>query len=191
MRLFSNIFDKVMKLSKAKHAPSILGAFSFLESIIIPIAVDVLLISMVLADKSKALKYFTITIAFSLFGGVFGSCLGMFFIDVVYGYIVSFGYEPSYILVQHWFEEWGFWAVFVAGFTPIPYKIFTISAGAFHMNLVSFIVASFISRGLRFGLVCFCVYKFESQFTKIASRYIDLIGWISVLILVILYFIYS
>ena len=115
----------------------------------------------------------------------------MFFIDVVYGYIVSFGYEPSYILVQHWFEEWGFWAVFVAGFTPIPYKIFTISAGAFHMNLVSFIVASFISRGLRFGLVCFCVYKFESQFTKIASRYIDLIGWISVLILVILYFIYS
>ncbi|NQY42258.1 MAG: DedA family protein [Legionellales bacterium] len=189
MKIFSKLYNKAMHISDSKYAVYILAVVSFIESIFFPLPPDVLLISMVLANKSKAFKYFMITLLFSILGGIAGYFVGMFFIEFVYKYIVSYGYESAYIQVQHWFTKWGFWIVFIAGFTPIPYKIFTIGAGSFQMGLFPFIVASVISRGLRFGLVSFLVGKFEAKFTKIAVKYIDLIGWLMVVLLGLYFYI--
>jgi membrane protein YqaA with SNARE-associated domain len=188
MKIFSNIYNKAMRVSRHKYASVILGGVSFIEAIFFPLPPDVLLVSMVLADKSKYFRYFLITLIFSILGGIFGYFLGMFFIDLIYQYIVMYGYEASYMQVHTWFEVWGFWIVFIAGFTPIPYKLFTIGAGSFHMDLLPFVVASVISRGLRFGLISFFTSVFESKFTKVAVKYIDLIGWISVLVLMIYFY---
>ncbi len=187
MKIFSKIYSKAMHISESKFATYILGFVSFIESIFFPLPPDILLISMVLANKRKSFRYFTITLVFSILGGITGYFIGMFFIEFVYKYIVMYGYESAYSQVQNWFSEWGFWIVFIAGFTPIPYKIFTIGAGSFQMQLLPFVVASTISRGLRFGLVSFLVSKFEARFTKIAVKYIDLVGWL-IVVLLILYF---
>ena len=190
MKIFSYLYDRVLGISKSKKAPFFLGCLSFFEAIFIPLPPDILLVAMTLADKAKVVKYVSIVLICSVLGGVTGYYLGMFSIDLLYTYIVSFGYESSYLTVQNWFVQWGFWVVFLAGFTPIPYKIFTVGAGAINMALFPFIVASVISRGLRFAMVGFSVYKLEEKFTKVAAKYMDLIGWSVLLLSIILYYLY-
>ena len=188
MNIFSLAYQKILLLSKSKYAQYFLFLISYIEAIFLPFPPDIMLITLIFADKLKWMKFVLITLIGSVLGGIAGYYIGFYCIDLVYPYIIDFGYNDSYLLVQDWFSKGGFWIVFVAGFTPIPYKIFTIGAGAFQMNLPIFILASIVSRGARFGLVGFICRKFESSFTKNFVKYLDLIGWTSVLIILIYFY---
>jgi membrane protein YqaA with SNARE-associated domain len=124
-------------------------------------------------------------------GGLFGYLIGLFAFDLVEPLIRSAGYWPKYLEAKEWFDQWGFWAVFLAGFSPIPYKIFTISAGVISMSLVPFMLASLIGRGSRFFLVSALMAWGGERMEATLRRYIDRIGWILVLLVVLVFLIYN
>lgn len=180
MRLFSKLFDQVMIWSKHQHAPWYLTALSFAESSFFPIPPDVMLAPMVLARPTKAWQFAAITTAASVFGGIAGFVIGTVAIDLITPLIQRFGYGEAFELAQTWFGTWGFWAVLAAGFSPIPYKIFTIAAGALSMPLVPFMLASLVGRGARFFLVAGLVAWGGPKVEASLRRYIDTIGWVLV-----------
>jgi len=140
MQIFSRLYNKVLQWSRHDHAPYYLSGVSIIESSIFPIPPDVMLISMTLAKPEKAWFYAGITTISSVIGGMLGYVIGAFFLQLIYPYIVQFGYEPSFMQVKELFHQWGFWIIFLAGFTPIPYKVFTISAGATRIAFLPFVI---------------------------------------------------
>ena len=190
MKLFPALYDRVISWSKHKHAVYYLSALSFAESSFFPIPPDVVLAPMSLATPKRAILYATITTITSVAGGILGYVIGYFFIEQITPWLQLTAYWPSYQLAIQWFENWGFLAIFLAGFSPIPYKVFTIAAGAFNMALIPFIIASFIGRGGRFYLVAIIMAwggkKYE---TKIRS-YINKIGYATVAISVLAVIVY-
>lgn len=190
MTLFSRLYQKTIEWSAHKHAPIYLCLLSFAESSFFPIPPDVMLISMGLAKPKKAWLYAALTLLFSVLGGIFGYFLGAFFIHLLQPYIISLGYEPAFLKVQHWFSLWGFWVIFIAGFSPIPYKVFTISAGVVHMAFLPFVIASIISRGARFFLVSAAMYYAGERLHDLLRRYIDRIGWLLVGLFAIIYLLF-
>ncbi len=185
MRIFGRLYDKVLTWSKHPHAPRYLAALSFAESSFFPIPPDVLLAPMALAQRNKAFRYALITTLASVAGGLFGYAIGYFAIEAVSGWMQQLGYWPGYLRVQEWFEKWGFWAVFAAGFSPVPYKLFTISAGALAMPIPGFAIASVVGRGARFFLVAGLVYWGGARVEPALRKYIDVFGWLLVVILVV------
>ncbi len=192
MKLFSKLYEKVMNLSRHPHAERYLAGLSFAESSFFPIPPDVMLAPMSLAKTDKALRFAMITTLASVLGGMFGYAIGLWFIDLIQPLIGAGGrWEEKYIMTQTWFSEWGFWAIFIAGFSPIPYKVFTITAGAMGMLFVPFIIASFFGRGARFFLVA-SLMKWGGQEMELKlRRYIDFIGWFVVIFGLIAYIIYK
>jgi membrane protein YqaA with SNARE-associated domain len=146
---------------------------------------------MTLAKPNKAWFYAGLTTLASVFGGLLGYIIGLFAIDMVEPLLHDLGYIESYQLAQSWFSEWGFWAIFLAGFTPIPYKIFTIASGAVAMALVPFILGSLIGRGLRFFLVAGLMRWGGAALEKQLSLWVDRLGWAMVILLVVAYFIWG
>ena len=110
-------------------------------------------------------------------GGLIGYLIGAFLFDQARPFIVDWGYQERFDIATGWFQQWGFWAVLVAGFSPIPYKIFTISAGVLHLALIPFILASIIGRGVRFYLVAWSLAKFGPAIEPKLIKYIEYIGW--------------
>jgi len=191
MQLFENLYHAVIRVAKGKQAPIYLSLLSFLESFILPFPPpDVMLAPMSLATPAKALYFAGITLIASLFGGVIGYLIGAFLFDLVQPLILNWGYQSKYETVTRWFDQWGFWAVLIAGFSPVPYKIFTISAGALGLSFVPFIMASLIGRGARFYLVAWCLAKFGPAIEHKLIRYIERVGWgiVVVLVLVIAFY---
>lgn len=185
MKLFSALYNKMSELSKHQHAPYYLAAFSFIESSIFPIPPDVMMIPMALAKPAAAWRYAAITMVASVLGGLFGYFLGAYLFHLIFPVFQAMGYEHSFARVKVWFDQWGFWAVVIAGFSPIPYKLFTISAGAMAMPLIPFTIASIIGRSLRFYFVGGLIYCGGERFNLFLSRYIDWMGWAVVFILVV------
>lgn len=177
-----------MKWSKHRHAAWYLGGMSFAESSFFPIPVDVMLAPMALAKPNKAWHYATIATVTSVLGGIFGYLVGMFLFDIIGPLIERAGHQHSYETAQAWFADWGFWAIFVAGFAPIPYKIFTITAGTLSMALLPFIVASIIGRGSRFFLVAGLMRWGGERMERLLRQHIDRIGWAVVGLAVVAYF---
>jgi membrane protein YqaA with SNARE-associated domain len=182
---FSKIYSKILTYSKHPHASYYLAGLSISEAIFFPIPPDVMLAPMVLSKPESAWKYASLTSITSVLGGLIGYLAGMFFFTLVRSWLQYMGYESAYMQVQQWFLIWGFWAVLIAGFTPAPYKIFTIAAGASGMPLIPFILASLISRSGRFFLVSAIVRWSGGIMEKILLRYIEWIGWLIVLIFVL------
>jgi len=151
--MFQNLYDKTLSWSKHCHAAKYLCALSFAESSFFPVPPDVMLAPMVLAQPDKAFRFALLTTIASVLGGIFGYAIGYFLFDSIAPWLQTTHYWESYLLAKSWFEDWGFWAVFVAGFSPIPYKAFTIAAGTLSMVFVPFVLASIIGRGGRFFLV--------------------------------------
>lgn len=178
MGLFSGLLDRLLHWSKHRHAPYYLACMSFFESSVFPIPPDVMLVSMTLAEPQKAWRYAFITAMCSAAGGIFGYCLGSYFFHYVEPWIVEFGYTAAYQQVQQWFGTWGFWIIIFAGFIPIPYKIFSIGAGAAHMIFWPFILASLVSRSVRFFLVTAIIYYGGSRLYRGLYRYIEYFGWL-------------
>jgi len=176
--LFESIYNGVIKFSRRREAPWYLSLLSFLESFILPFPPpDVMLAPMALANPSGAMRYATLTLLFSVLGGLVGYLIGAFLFDVVEPYINAWGYQERFEKVTMWFDYWGFWAVLVAGFSPVPYKIFTISAGVLNLALLPFVLASIIGRGARFFLVAWCLATYGPKIESKLVRYIEYIGW--------------
>ena len=188
MKLFSAIYDKVLGWSRHKHAQWYLGGLSFAESSFFPIPPDVMLAPMSLARPEHAWRFAHITTLASIVGGVFGFLIGVFAFEMIEPLLHSAGYWHHYERAVAWFEKWGFWAVLLAGFSPIPYKIFTISAGALGMMFLPFLFASAVGRGARFYLVAGLMRWGGERMEKTLRLYIDRIGWVLILAVVIAYF---
>lgn len=186
MKLFENIYQRVMRFSRRRHAPYYLSTLSFVESFILPFPPpDVMLAPMAVARPDRAMQFATLTLIFSVLGGLVGYLIGAFLFDQAEPFIIEWGYQARFEKVMTWFDDWGFWAVLVAGFSPVPYKIFTIAAGVLNLALVPFVLASIIGRGARFFLLAWSLAKFGPAIESRLIRYIEIIGWAIVAILVL------
>lgn len=187
MKLFQRIYDRVLLWSVHRHAPWYLGALSFAESSFFPIPPDIMLAPMVLAERRRGLALAALTTVTSVLGGIAGWLIGYFAFDAIQGLLGSMGYLDDYARVNAWFERWGFLAVLLAGFSPVPYKLFTIAAGALAMSLPLFVVASAIGRGARFFLVAGLIMAGGERAATQLRRHVDLLGWLTIAAAVVLY----
>ncbi|MGB1199405.1 MAG: YqaA family protein [Thalassotalea sp.] len=189
MKIFSALYEWTLKWAKHKFAPAILAALTFAESVFFPIPPDVLLAPMVLANRKKAWFYASLTTVSSVIGGVVGYYLGYWMFEPwIQPLITEFGYQARFDTAISWFENWGVWVVFLAGFSPIPYKLFTVSAGFLQMLFLPFLLASAIGRGLRFFLVAGVIYCGGEKMENKLRQWIDVLGWLIVVLIVIAYF---
>jgi membrane protein YqaA with SNARE-associated domain len=191
MNFFSRLYDRVLGWSRHRHAQWYLGGLSFAESSFFPIPPDVMLAPMALARPERAWHFALLTTAASVVGGVFGYLIGLFAFDMIEPLLHSAGYWQTYERAVAWFEQWGFWAIFLAGFSPIPYKVFTISSGVVGMAFFPFVIASAVGRGARFYLVAGLMRWGGEKMENTLRVYIDRIGWILILAVVIAYFAFN
>jgi membrane protein YqaA with SNARE-associated domain len=184
MNIFGPLYDRVIQWSKHRHAERYLAALSFSESSFFPIPVDVMLAPMCLANLGKAWRYAFIAMLFSVIGGVAGYFIGYGAFESIRPWLADSSYWAAYETSRDWFEHYGIWVVFVAGFSPIPYKVFTIAAGAAALNFPVFILASALGRGARFFLVAGLLVWGGVQFEVSLRKYVERVGWITVGIVV-------
>ena len=190
MKIFSALYEWTLRWAKHKFAPRYLALLSFTESVVFPIPPDVLLAPMALAKPEKAWKFASITTIASILGGILGYVLGfMMFEPWIQPIITELGYQHRLDRVIEWFKEWGVWVVFIAGFSPVPYKLFTVSAGMLQMAFIPFLIASAIGRGLRFFLVAGLIKWGGAPMEEKLRQWADKIGWALVAIIVIVYLI--
>ena len=194
--MFNTLYKKSLDLAAHKSSNFYLGVVSFLESSFFPIPPDTMIIPMVIAKKKEYLKIFLIASIFSALGGIFGYLIGYLFFDLAMYVIEFYGYQDKVENLKLSMSQGsGFLAwlsiLFLAGFTPLPYKAFTISSGLIGFNLPVFIIVSLISRSLRFFIVAYLSYKFGELFTeymeKHGSKWFTIIGIIIVIIFIIIY----
>lgn len=185
MKIFSSLYDRALGWSRHPHAERYLGVVSFTESVFFPIPPDVLLAPMTLATPARWLRLASITTLSSVIGGLLGFLLGWLAFDAVSPWLTRAGYMDEFQAAQDWFGIYGFWAIFLAGLTPIPYKVFTIAAGAAQMALVPFVLGSVVGRGLRFFLVAALVRFGGAPIEQHIRRYIDVIGWAVLLVVIV------
>ena len=171
-----------MRWAAHRYAQWYLAGLSFAEASFFPVPPDVMLAPMSLANTTKAWRYASIATLASGIGGAAGYLLGMFAFDLIKPLLEEAGYLANYQLAVSWFERWGVWVVFVAGFSPIPYKLFTIAAGVVAMPFAPFLLASFIGRGARFFLVSALMVWGGSRMESILRKNIDRLGWAVVVV---------
>ena len=195
--MFKNLYDKCIKWAGYKNANQILALISFLESFIFPIPTDVMIIPMVIAKKEKYLKIAFTAIIFSVLGGLIGYLIGyLFFNEIGVKIFELFGSENANLFKKKLSSESGIIAqtvlLFIAGFTPLPFKIITISCGFVNFNIFIFIVTCFISRGLRFFLVAYLSYRYGAAvgpfIEKKAGKWTIIISLIIIVLALIIYF---
>ncbi|GMQ96967.1 MAG: YqaA family protein [Gammaproteobacteria bacterium] len=184
--MFKRLYDKALVWAAHRHAPRYLTLLSFAEASFFPVPPDIMLAPMCLTKPGKALAYATITTIASVTGGLFGYLIGYFAIEFIEPLILAAGYQASFLRAREWFTLWGFWVVFAAGFSPIPYKVFTITAGAMALFLPAFLAASLVGRGARFFLVAWLVVWGGKRVERHLRRHIEWLGWIVVIALVVL-----
>jgi membrane protein YqaA with SNARE-associated domain len=189
VRLFSALYDRVIGWSRHPRAQYVLARLSFSESSFFPIPPDVMLAPMVIARPEKGWWFALLTTIASVLGGLFGYLIGYFAIEVIAPWITQFGYDHHYDRAVDWFGEWGIWVVLLAGFSPIPYKVFTIAAGAVGMAVLPFLLASTVGRGARFFLVAALMRWGGPRYEHLLKRYIDYIGWLMVVAVIVVYLI--
>lgn len=178
MRLFGGLYSRVMRWSRHPHAARYLAGLSFAESSFFPIPPDVMLAPMSLARPDRAWHYAGLTTLASVLGGLLGYAIGVFAFELVEPLLREAGYWDKYLHARDWFAEWGFWTVFIAGFSPIPYKVFTIAAGSLSMALLPFVVASAVGRGARFFLVAGLLAWGGTRLEVALHKYIEILGWL-------------
>ena len=194
--MFQTLYKKCLELAAHKSSNFYLGLVSFIESSFFPIPPDAMIIPMVIAKKKEYLKIFLIASIFSVLGGILGYLIGYLFFDLAMYVIEFYGYQEKVENLKLSMSQGsGFLAwlsiLFLAGFTPLPYKAFTITSGLIAFNLPIFIIISLISRSLRFFIVAYLSYKFGELFTeymeKHGSKWFTIIGIIIVIISIIFY----
>ena len=192
--LIRQLYNWVLNLANSKNGEKSLGTISFTEAIFFPIPPDVLLIPLCLGNREKWIRFFLVCSIMSIFGGIVGYTIGMkiwwsevdefsnianWFFEFIPGFS-----EFVFYSIKSKYELYDFWIVFTAGFTPIPFKIFTISAGAFNVSFIMFVIASAISRSLRFFIVSSLIYKFGKPVKELIDKYFNLLSVIFTILLI-------
>lgn len=186
MRIFSPLYERALKWAAHPHARGYLAGLSFAESSFFPVPPDVMLAPMVLARRNQGWQLAALTTVTSVLGGLFGYFIGaVFFAQVGQPVIEFYNAADKFRLVEAWFARYGVWVVFVAGFSPIPYKLFTIASGVLSMALLPFILASLIGRGARFFLVAGLIMWGGERFSEFLKQRVDLIGWAMVALIAV------
>ncbi len=183
--IFKGLYDWCMRCAAHRHAERYLAGVSIIESIFFPVPTALMVAPMAVARPDRAVRIALIATVTSVLGGLVGYALGFFAIAAVEPIIESAGYWDKYMTAQDWFTRWGFWAVVVAGFSPIPFKLFTISAGAMSMAIAPFLFAALIGRSGHFFLVSLSMAWAGPKLEPVVRRYIEWFGWATVLALVI------
>jgi membrane protein YqaA with SNARE-associated domain len=198
--MFTNLYKKCLYLAAHKSSKYYLAVISFMESSFFPIPPDVMVIPMVISKKKDFIKIFLITTVFSVLGGILGYLIGSFFFDIAMQIMNFYGYENKVDSLKDTLKHGdGFYTwlgvLFLAGFTPLPYKVFTIVSGLIGFNLPIFIFISVVSRGLRFFIVSYLSYKFGDSFTKFmdqhGSKWFTVIGITIIIISFLIYIIFK
>ena len=198
--MFKNLYKKCLDLAGHKSSKYYLAIVSFVESSFFPIPPDVMVIPMVISKKTDFKKIFLVATIFSVLGGMFGYVIGAFFFEFGAQIMNFYGYEDKlYNLKESLIKNDGFYAwlgiLFLAGFTPLPYKVFTIASGLIGFNFLIFVLISLISRGLRFFLVSYLSYKFGDLFNefmdKHGSKWFTIIGILIVIVGLVVYLIFK
>lgn len=189
--MFQSLYEIVMRWAKHRNAPRYLCALSFAESSFFPIPPDVMLAPMALATPNRAYMLALLTTVFSVLGGIFGYGVGYFIFDSISPYLAQTGYWHDYQRAIAWFGEWGFYAVLIAGFSPIPYKVFTIAAGVMQMLFPVFVLASLLGRGLRFFMLALLARLGGEKLEAKLHQHISVIGWATVAVLLLGVAVYS
>jgi len=189
--MFLKLYDHVIALSAHRKAPAFLAVLSFTESSFFPVPPDVMLIPMCLAKSAKAWFYAAVCTLFSVLGGMAGYLIGKLAFAWIEPWLMASSYANTFTSAVTAFETWGFWYILLAGFTPIPYKIFTISAGVVGMPFLAFIGGSVVGRGGRFFLVAALIRLGGERLASQMRKYIDLIGWLMIGLAVVAYAIYK
>ena len=196
--MFNTLYKKCLNLAAHKSSKYYLAFVSFIESSFFPIPPDVMVIPMVISKKDEFKKIFLIATIFSVLGGIFGYYIGAFFFDLATQIMNFYGYEDKLTIIKNnLINSEGFYAwlgiLFLAGFTPLPYKVFTIASGLIGFNIIVFILISLVSRGLRFFVVSYLSYKFGELFThfmeKHGSKWLTIAGFIILIIVIVIYLI--
>ena len=175
---FERCYESMLLWAQHRHAVKYLFILSFAESSFFPLPPDVMLAPMSLSQPKRALFFALLTTVASVLGGVLGYMIGLYAIDWVMPWLQNSVYGASFIRVQSWFEQWGVWAVFLAGFSPIPYKVFTIASGAFGLVFLPFVVASILGRGARFFLVAGLISWGGESLDRLIRQYMNTLGWL-------------
>ena len=198
--MFNTLYKKCLDLAAHKSSKYYLAAVSFIESSFFPIPPDIMVIPMVISKKDDFIKIFFITTIFSVLGGILGYFIGVFFFDIGMQVMTFYGYESEVIKLKNsLIDSKNFYAwlgiLFLAGFTPLPYKVFTIGSGLIGFNIIIFILISLISRGLRFFIISYLSYKFGELFTKFmerhGSKWFTIIGILIVIFGILVYLTYK
>ena len=188
MKLFQPCYDLALRWAKHPWASRYLAGLSFAESVIFPVPPDVMLAPMSLSRPDKAWHFAMLTTLASILGGIAGYFLGyLAFENWLQPFIESAGYTHKLETAMGWFEQYGVWVVFIAGFSPIPYKVFTISAGFLQMAFLPFLIASAVGRGARFYLVAGLMRWGGARMEQELRKYVEVIGWAVIMLAIVAY----
>ncbi len=196
--MIHNLYQKSLKLASHKSSKFFLAIVSFAESSFFPVPPDIMIVPMVIAKKYDYIKIFLIASIFSALGGLLGYFIGSSFVDLSMNVIQFYGYEEKLLNLKNDLSDGdGFYiflgALFFAGFTPLPFKVFTITSGIIEFNIIIFFFICLISRGLRFFVVAYLSFKFGHIFNKFmeknGAKWFAIAGLIIVTIATIIYFV--
>lgn len=183
--MLRRLYDWTMSLASTRHADQALGAVSFVESSFFPIPPDVLLIPMVLADRTRWLRIATICTVASVLGAFLGYAIGMFLYEAIGQPILAFyGKEDAFDRISEWYNTWGGWGVLFAAVTPFPYKVLTIFSGATGLNFIIFTVVSIIGRGFRFFLVAWLLQRYGPPIRDFIESNLNLLFTVFMVLLI-------
>ena len=195
--MFNELYQKSLKLAAHKSSKTFLAFVSFIESSFFPIPPDVMIVPMVISKKNDYLKIFLIATLFSTLGGILGYFIGFYFLEIAMSVVEFYGYEEKlFNLKENLTKGSGLYiwlaTLFLAGFTPLPFKVFTITSGMISFNLFIFIFICLISRGLRFFIVAYFSYKLGDAFSNFmktdAAKWFMFLGILIVIIFAVIYF---
>ena len=198
--MFNTLYRKCLNLAAHKSSKYYLAVVSFVESSFFPIPPDIMVVPMVISKKKDFFKIFFIATIFSVLGGILGYFVGAFFFEIGMKIMNFYNYEDKLVNFKNdLINSEGFYAwlgiLFLAGFTPLPYKVFTISSGLIGFNIIIFILISLISRGLRFFIVSYLSYKFGDLFTQFmnshGSKWFTIVGMLIVILGIVVYLIFK
>ncbi|MGE0153454.1 MAG: YqaA family protein [Reyranellaceae bacterium] len=176
--MFRRLYDWMMRLAGHRRAIPALAAISFAESSFFPIPPDVMLVPMVLAQRSKAFLIAGVCTVASVIGGLFGYAIGYFLFETIGAWVISvYHLEGAMQTFRDEFAQYGTWIILIKGLTPIPYKLVTIASGVAHFDLFTFVWASIVTRGLRFYLVAGLLWKFGDPIRSFIEKRLEVLTW--------------
>jgi len=183
--MLRRLYDWTMSLARTRHAERSLAGVSFVESSFFPIPPDVLLIPMVLADRTKWVRYALICTIASVAGALLGYVIGSLLFETIGRHIISlYNAQDAFDRIQEWYDTWGAWGVLFGAVTPFPYKILTIFSGFAGFNILTLILVSVIGRGFRFFLVSWLLYKFGEPIRIFIEKHLGLLFTLFMVLLI-------